>query len=101
MTEEKTILELGADLASGSVTSEALVDAYVARIATLDRSGPTLQSVISINPDAQMQARGLDAERRAGQERGPLHGVPILLKDNIETSELPTTAGSLALRADP
>ena len=63
----------------------------------MDRAGPTLQAVISLSPNAAADARALDAERRAGRVRGPLHGIPVLLKDNIETRDLPTTAGSLAL----
>ncbi len=95
---EKSIADLQADLSSGAVTSEALVQAYLQRIETIDRAGPTLQSVIVTNPDALSIARALDAERRAGHVRGPLHGVPILLKDNIETADpMATTGGSLAL----
>jgi len=97
--EEKSIAQLQADLSAGKVTSEQLVRAYLARIASLDRSGPTLQSVIAVNPDAIAQARALDAERRAGHVRGPMHGIPVLIKDNIETADrMPTTAGSLALK---
>lgn len=82
----------------GEMTSEELVVAYLDRIEAIDRSGPTLQAVLALNPDALAEARVLDAERRAGTIRGPLHGVPVLVKDNVETRELPTTAGSLALR---
>ena len=94
---EKSILDLQTELAAGATTSEALVAAYLTRIAAIDRSGPALHSIISLNPDAVSQARALDAERRNGKLRGPLHGIPVLIKDNIETRELPTTAGSLAL----
>jgi amidase len=96
--EEKSIAQLQADMASGAVTSEQLVQAYLDRIERIDRSGPTLNSVFALNPNALEQARALDAERAAGRVRGPLHGIPILLKDNIESADpMPTTAGSLAL----
>jgi amidase len=96
---ERSIAELSAEMAAGRTTSERLVRDYLARIEAVDRSGPTLRSVIAINPDAVAQARALDAERKARGPRGPLHGVPVLLKDNIETKDLmPTTAGSLALK---
>jgi amidase len=97
----KSIVELQRELEAGSVTSEALVRAYLKRIEALDRRGPALQSVLALNPDATDQARSLDAERRKQGSRGPLHGIPILLKDNIESADnLPTTAGSLALVAN-
>ena len=97
--EERSIDELQAAMTTGRATSVALTRAYLDRIAQMDRRGPTLRSVIAVNPDAERQARALDAERRAGRVRGPLHGVPILIKDNIETADrMPTTAGSLALK---
>lgn len=99
--EERAIADLQADMTAGRTTSERLVTAYLARIEALDRRGPALRSVIALNPDARAQARALDAERRAGKVRGPLHGVPVLVKDNIETADpVPTTAGSLALTAN-
>jgi amidase len=86
-------------MTSGKATSEALVKLYLKRIATLNRKGIHLNAIIALNPHAAGDARALDAERRAGHVRGPLHGVPILLKDNIESDDgLATTAGSLALK---
>lgn len=97
--EERSIEQLQADMTAGRASSVDLVRAYLKRIDRMDRRGPTLRSVIATNPDAIAQARALDAERRAGRVRGPLHGVPVLIKDNIETADrMPTTAGSLALK---
>jgi len=97
--EERSIAELQAAMATGRESSASITRAYLDRIAAIDRRGPTLRSVIAINPDAIAQARALDAERKAGRVRGPLHGVPILIKDNVETADaMPTTAGSLALK---
>src|SRR5258706_11604365 len=94
----KSIAELAAAQEQGRVTSLQLVDAYLARIARIDRTGPALRSVLALNPQAHAQARALDRERAAGHIRGPLHGIPLLIKDNIETADpMPTTAGSLAL----
>ncbi len=85
-------------MAAGRTSAAALVQACSARIAAIDRRGPKLNSVIEMNPDAPAIARALDAERRAGKLRGPLHGLPVLLKDNIATADrMQTTAGSLAL----
>jgi amidase len=96
--EEKTAADLAADMAAGRVSSEELVRIYLERIETIDRSGPTLRSVLAVNPRALDDAKALDAERARGAVRGPLHGVPVLVKDNIESADpLPTTAGSLAL----
>lgn len=84
-------------MSSGALTSEALTQAYLDRIEQIDRAGPALNSVIEINPDALADARVLDAERKAGQARGPLHGIPVLLKDNIDAVGMVNSAGSLAL----
>ncbi len=87
-----------AELTAGRWTSQALVRHFVKRINAIDRRGPKLHAVLELNPDAQAQAKALDAERRAGRLRGPLHGIPVLLKDNIATADrMATTAGSLAL----
>lgn len=94
-----TLPEIATALRSGEVGAEELLDLYLQRIEQIDDSGPTLQSVLTLNPDARAQARALDARRAAGEALGPLHGVPILLKDNIESRDaMPTTAGSSALK---
>jgi amidase len=96
--EEATIDGLQAQMAAGTLTSRRLTQAYLDRIASLDRSGPSLRSVIETNPDALAIADGLDGERKTKGARGPLHGIPILLKDNLDTADrMTTTAGSLAL----
>ena len=96
--DEATIAQLLEWMQSGRYTSRQLVDLYLARIEQIDRSGPALRSVIEVNPDARTIADALDAERKAKGVRGPLHGVPVLIKDNIDTADrMMTTAGSLAL----
>lgn len=96
--EEFTIPELQEAMASGQYTSRRLVELYLARIEEIDRHGPALRSVIEVNPDALAIAEELDAERRERGARGPLHGIPVLLKDNIDTADrMATSAGSLAL----
>lgn len=96
--DEATIQQLQESMASGRYTARRLVELYTARISAIDRSGPTLRSVIELNPDALSIADALDAERKATGSRGPLHGIPVLLKDNIDTGDrMMTTAGSLAL----
>lgn len=93
-----TIAELQARMSDGRMTSVSLTNRYLARIQTIDRTGPTLTSVIETNPDAVAIARALDRERDASGPRGPLHGIPILLKDNIDTADgMDTAAGSLGL----
>ncbi|MFL6263307.1 MAG: amidase [Thermoanaerobaculia bacterium] len=100
--EEATIAELQAAMTRGGLTSLALVNMYLERIATVDESGPTVNSILEVNPDARRIARQLDRERKNGQVRGPLHGIPVLLKGNIDTADrMTTTAGSLALLGDP
>ena len=96
--EEVTITELGRQMAAGERTSAEITRLYLDRIEALDRQGPTLRSVIETNPEALEIAGRFDRERAAGDVRGPLHGIPILLKDNIATADrTTTTAGSLAL----
>ena len=84
-------------LDSGELSSHALTQAYLDRIGKLDKSGPTLNSIIELNPDALKQADELDAERKAGKIRGPMHGIPVLLKDNIDAVGMANSAGSLAM----
>ncbi len=96
--DEYDITMLQEAMASGALTARELVDYYLERIEVIDRSGPELRSIIEINPQAQSIADALDEERRSGTIRGPLHGIPIVLKANIGTADaLATTAGSLAL----
>ncbi|AOH82829.1 amidase [Sphingomonas panacis] len=98
-TVEVSITQLDARLANGTATSQSLTRAYLARIAAMDRKGPALHAVIALNPDALAAARASDARRRAGHPLGPLDGIPVLIKDNIETADrTATTAGSVALK---
>lgn len=95
---EKSIADLQSEMTAGRVTAEQITQDYLARIETIDRAGPTLRAVIEVNPDALALARELDAERKDGKVRGPLHGIPVLVKDNLDTADkMQTTAGSLAL----
>lgn len=95
---EADAVTLQAAMQSGSTTSQAIVRAYLARIRSVDKSGPRINSIIELNPDAISIARECDRERKAGIVRGPLHGIPVLIKDNIATMDaMQTTAGSLAL----
>ncbi len=96
--DEATVADLQRRMAGGELTARRLAEAYLARIAALDRQGPELRSVIETNPEALAIADARDAERRAKGARGPLHGVPVLVKDNVDTADrMTTTAGSLAL----
>jgi amidase len=96
--EETSIAELQSRLESGALTSRQLVGMYLERIHALDKDGPMLNSILEFNPDALQIATELDRERTAGNVRGPLHGIPIAIKDNIDTADrMHTTAGSLAL----
>src|SRR5476651_1533515 len=95
--EDTTITDLQAAFAKGTLTAEKLTEIYLARIAAYDKQGPAINTVIALNPNALAEAKALDAERKAGKVRGPLHGIPIVLKDNYNTFDLPTTAGSQTL----
>jgi len=95
--EEASIASLQQKMASGELTSRALTQAYLDRIAAIDDAGPKLNAVIETNPDALKEADARDAERKAGKSRGPLHGIPVLLKDNIDATPMVNSAGSLAL----
>jgi amidase len=95
---EEGVLQQQERMRSGKLTSHALTTQYLARIRAVDQAGPRLNAVIELNPDALRIAGELDRERAAGKVRGPLHGIPVLLKDNIATADrMSTTAGSLAL----
>jgi amidase len=96
--EEATVGDLQKRMTGGPLTAHALTERYLDRIAAIDKRGPALNSVIELNPDALSIAAALDAERKAKGPRGPLHGIPVLIKDNIDTADrMMTTAGSLAL----
>ena len=96
--EERSIADLAAAMAAGT-SSAALTQAYLARIEAMDRRGPALHAIIALNPAALAEARASDVRRRAGKPLGPFDGIPILIKDNIETADgMATTAGSLALK---
>ena len=96
--DEANITDLQERMASGETSTRAIVQQYLDRIAALDKSGPAINAIIELNPDALALADSLDAERKSGKVRGPLHGIPVLLKDNLATADrMHTTAGSLAL----
>ena len=95
----KTLPEISKALETGDVTSQKLVEDYLDRIASIDRKGPMLQSIISLNPNALDEAKSIDARRANGEKMASLAGIPVLLKDNIETQDqMPTTAGALVLK---
>ncbi|MGC2764063.1 MAG: amidase [Candidatus Acidiferrum sp.] len=96
--DEITTADLQAGMASGKFTARSITEKYLARIEEIDKQGPTLNGVIEVNPDALAIADALDQERKKRHVRGPLHGIPVLIKDNIDTADrMQTTAGSLAL----
>jgi len=93
--DELTIADLQTAITSGTFTRRSLTQKYIARIEEIDRRGPAVNSVIELNPDALAIAEGLDKERKDKGTRGPLHGIPVLIKDNIDTADrMQTTAGS-------
>ncbi|WP_202324221.1 MULTISPECIES: amidase family protein [unclassified Mesorhizobium] len=94
---EATVLDMQAAMASGQISSAELVTAHMARIEAFDQKGPCLNAMICLNPNAGEDAVTRDAERQRGHVRGPLHGIPVILKDNYTTREMPTTAGSVSL----
>lgn len=99
--EEITIDELQRGMSAGEFNSRAITEMYLKRIERIDSSGPTLNSIIELNPDALAIADSMDQERKAGKLRGPMHGIPVLIKDNIDTADkMMTTAGSLALEGN-
>jgi Amidase len=95
--DQATIADLNTAFAAGTLTSEQLVQRFLARIDAYDRKGPSIHAVMALNPKALELARSLDAERKAKGPRSPLHGIPVVLKDNVDTADLPTTGGSMLL----
>jgi amidase len=94
---EQSILDLQAAMQSGRVTSRGLVESYLARIQAYDQAGPRLNSIVLINPRARDEADAMDAQRADKKVRGPLHGIPVLIKDNYDTADMPTSGGALGL----
>jgi len=93
-----SVESINAAFDAGTLTSEKLTQMYLDRIARFDREGPKLEALISVNPDALAVAKSLDEERRTKGRRSPLHGIPIILKDNFNTRDLPTSGASIALK---
>ena len=96
-SDTATIVDLNAAFKAGTLTSEKLTELCLARIDAYDRRGPALRAMITVNPKALETARALDAERKAKGPRSPLHGIPVVLKDNFDTADMPTTGGSVML----
>jgi len=95
--ESATIADLNAAFKAGTLTSEKLTELFLARIEAYDRRGPSLRALIAVNPKARETARALDTERKVKGPRSPLHGIPVILKDNFDTKDMPTTGGSVLL----
>jgi amidase len=98
--DQATIAELQTAMQNGTLTAEKLVQLCLDRIAAYDRAGPKIHAVMAMNPKALEIARQLDAERKAGKVRGPLHGIPVVFKDNVDTVDMPTTGGSVLLEGN-
>ena len=94
---EATIADINAAFDAGTLSSEMLVERYLARIDAYDKAGPQLNAVLWMNDDAIATAQALDRERRDSGARSPLHGIAVVLKDNVDTEDMPTTAGSVLL----
>jgi amidase len=94
---EQSIADLQTAQAAGRVTSRGLVDSYLARIQAYDQAGPRLNAIVLLNPKARDEADAMDRERAANKVRGPLHGIPVLIKDNYDTADMPTSGGNLGL----
>jgi len=94
---EQSITDLQSAMSSGRVTSRGLVDSYLARIAAYDQAGPRLNAIVMVNPRAREDADAMDRERAEKKVRGPLHGIPVLIKDNYDTADMPTSGGALGL----
>src|SRR3984893_2169617 len=94
---DKSVRDLQRAMTAGHVSSAQLVRFYLARIVACDQMGPSVNAVLYVNPNAAAEAQALDVERARRGPRGPLHGIPVLLKDNFDTKDMPTTGGALAL----
>jgi amidase len=94
--QEATISDINLAIDSGALSSQQLVQLYLNRISAYDQQGPTLNSLITINPNALQEAAALDSQRSSVVNRSPLYGIPVIVKDNFNTADLPTTAGALA-----
>src|SRR5438552_4801789 len=96
---EENILSLQEKMTAGKLSAQQITNLYLQRIEAIDKKGPLLNAVIEINPDALSIAKTMDEERKAGKIKGPLHGIPVLIKDNINTADkMQTTAGALAMQ---
>ena len=95
---DATIVEINSAIDAGELSSEKIVELYLARIEAYDQQGPKLNAVLTLNPNALERARELDRERENSGRRSPMHGIPVVIKDNMDTADMPTTAGSFMLK---